>query len=489
MLASGEKPETRRSELSSRTVELCLPPLRGYQEPVLFSEARDDLTVSAPQLGKTFVGRVWLLSACWYGGASPIPWWWIAPTYEQARFGYLGFCDYARSAGILGDATTSPPLRARLVNGSMIEAKSWDSPEGLYGPPIRGGVVDEFGQLTRLAYSAVSSRRAETVSRGEGRLRYLGNVGEMGTIAEELWRLAESGAPGFACRRWTWRDRAEAHDCRCAEDAGQVIVSGGGLHLQGCPRGEYVEFIDRERSRMSGPQFRMLYEAEWVDWNDVPAYSFDRALHVTERADYQPGPCVDLSCDFNVDPMCWVLGQHTSREAWDFDEIAILGGATTEATCAELIARLPARKVQTVEIFGDASGNARSPKSHLTDYQIIARELSRAGIPFSMRVPAGNPAVSSRLNAVNGMLRSADGTTRYSVHPRCMTLINDFARVALKPGTRDIDKRNRKLTHASDAAGYRLVELFPVESAAGPGLTHAGVLGAALQQSEMMHQW
>jgi hypothetical protein len=37
----------------------------------------------------------------------------------------------------------------------------------------------------------------------------------------------------------------------------------------------------------------------------------------------------------------------------------------------------------------------------------------------------------------------------------------------LKPGTREIDKTNKALTHASDAAGYRLVRLYPIQEASG----------------------
>ena len=433
---------------------LSLPPLRDYQLPVLLSEATDDLTVSAPQIGKTFTGALFLLTAAWYGGKSPLPWWWMAPTYEQARHGYTMLCNFARSAEILSDATTAPPLKARLVNGALIEARSWDNAEGLYGPTIRGGVVDEFGQLTHPAYGAISSRRAETIARGEGKLRYLGNVGEMGGVAEVLWRRAEAREPGFAARRWTWRDRVAAHECSCG------VNGDPHKHNPECHRGRYLAFVDNERSRMSAPQFRQLYEAEWVDWNLLPAYLFDRAVHVTERASYQSNLPIDLSCDFNVDPLCWILGHHKGREAWAFDEIVIGGGATTTEACKEFLERFRDKKV-AIEVYGDASGNARTPKSHLTDYDII-RQVLGSRSPFAMHVPAANPPVTARLNAFNAKLHAADGTISYQVHPRCKTLIADLARVSLRAGTHEIDKRNRQLTHASDAEGYRIVTLFPV---------------------------
>ena len=55
---------------------------------------------------------------------------------------------------------------------------------------------------------------------------------------------------------------------------------------------------------------------------------------------------------------------------------------------------------------------------------------------------------------------------RHTMHPRCKTLIKDRARAKLLSGTSDLDKRNKHLTHASDADDYRLCELFPLEGTA-----------------------
>jgi len=47
------------------------------------------------------------------------------------------------------------------------------------------------------------------------------------------------------------------------------------------------------------------------------------------------------------------------------------------------------------------------------------------------------------------------------IHPRCSSMIEDLARVGFKPGTRQLDKSNPRLTHASDALGYCIVRLWP----------------------------
>jgi hypothetical protein len=419
-------------------------------------------------MGKTVTGEVWLLAAAI--SLPPLaPWWWCAPTYAQSQHGFLGLCNMAVDAGLLrpGDFTTRPPLEARLVTGARIQGRSWDNPDAMYGPTIMGAIVDEFGQLTWEAYGALSSRRAESITWGYCFYRYLGNVGEMGGPAEELWNLAESGAPGFASRRWTWKERAQAHQCPCGNGTQIPIALGHSEeHRNTCARGEYLGFIEREAARMSSPQFRQLYDAEWVDWNQLPAYGFDRGRHVQPHAD-DPSLDLDLSCDFNVDPMCWTIGQHKGLEAWEIDELVLEGGATTQAAADEFVRRYADPK-RNVEIYGDASGKARTTKSLNTDYEIIRTVLTPHFNEVRMSVPASNPGVGERLNAVNALLMPADGSApRYTVDPSCKTLINDLARVSLRPGTRDLDKRNKRLTHASDAAGYRLASLYPVQVPGG----------------------
>ena len=216
---------------------------------------------------------------------------------------------------------------------------------------------------------------------------------------------------------------------------------------------------------MSSVQFRALWEAEWLDYNELPVYEFDRAVHVTtEPVEYQRVLPLEVGCDFNVDPMAWVIGQHHQEHAWALEEISIPGGANTQDACNELIRRYPDGETDVV-IYGDASGSARKTSASQTDYDIIRSILGDYYRSLRLCVPKSNPAVGDRVNAVNALLKPAHGTPRYSVSPKCLGLIDDLARVSWKPGTRDIDKSDKTLTHFSDAEGYRLASLFPVVAA------------------------
>ena len=442
--------------------------LRPYQERVIKSRARDVVVISAPQLGKTELARIWLLYRAINHGPDNRPWWWTAPTYAQAKHGFNGIVRYAQQLGICESFTTSTPLVLRLTFGAVIEGRSWDSAPGLYGPTVLGGVADEFGWMTAVAYSALSSRRAETVTEGLGHFLWIGNVGNIGSEAQRLWDLADADSEGFDSFRWTWHDRAAAHVCSCGNGtATPCDIEHADEHSTHCRRGVYLRFIRSEQGRMSRAQFAQLYDAEWADFNDTPVYTFDRTVHVrAERAEFDPELPIELSCDFNVDPMAWTLGQHRGNDCWTFDEIIIPGGATTMQACDEFLRKHPDPRIDVV-VYGDRSGKSRDTRSKTTDYNQIREILGTHYYNFRMDVPDHNPPVMARVNAVNAKLRAADASVSMWIHPRCKTLINDRARVSWKPGTRDIHKptsgEGAKLTHASDADDYRWIRLFPVQ--------------------------
>ena len=74
-----------------------------------------------------------------------------------------------------------------------------------------------------------------------------------------------------------------------------------------------------------------------------------------------------------------------------------------------------------------------------------------------IRVKKMAPRVTDRLNSVNASFNTM------VVDPKCKHLIKDFEQVAVKEGTREINKTdNPNLTHMSDAIGYFIDYEFPV---------------------------
>lgn len=220
-----------------------LPPLRPYQLELLNDPARDVLTVSATQVGKTFALACWLLRQMWvYRG--PNPFWWCAPIYPQVEAGYRLVLHMADAAGIVKSKTVSPFPRISLVNGTSVEFRSWEREQNLMGTSIAGGVIDEAGLLNQEAQAAISTRRSSTL----GPLRYIGNPGVTAGPFRRLCALAESPDRDpaiFSMHKWTWQDKAKA--------------------LEPQQRREYEAFIRQEQLSLPEYEFRRLYEAEWTE--------------------------------------------------------------------------------------------------------------------------------------------------------------------------------------------------------------------------------
>jgi hypothetical protein len=201
---------------------------------------------------------------------------------------------------------------------------------------------------------------------------------------------------------------------------------------------------------------------EFVVFQGSVYYTFNRTKNAGdlahEVANYDPNLPICLCCDFNVDPMAWVLVQihivNGMKQIYVIDEIYIRDSNTVE-TCREFKTRYPNHNAGLV-LYGDATGRSRSTNSNVTNWMIIKDELGRYGV--SNKVPRSNPAERDRVNAVNGMMCNSKGNRRVQVNPKCKKLIADFEQVGFKEGTTQIDKtKNRMLTHPSDSFGY-LVE-------------------------------
>lgn len=184
------------------------------------------------------------------------------------------------------------------------------------------------------------------------------------------------------------------------------------------------------------------------------------------EVEFNPHYPLCLCCDFNVDPMSWVILQDYGDRVYVLEEISLPDATTLEAVeyfRRRLVPYLQAhRAMQTnqpmvLKMYGDASGTGRNTAGK-ADWALIKDNLrSEPGIHPEYNVPPGNPYVRDRVTAVNAMLCNAKGERRMLIHPRCKGVIKDLERVVWKVGTVDLDKRSDKtLTHLSDALGYEV---------------------------------
>lgn len=183
---------------------------------------------------------------------------------------------------------------------------------------------------------------------------------------------------------------------------------------------------------------------------------------------YQPDMDLHITCDFNVDPMAWVLAHKTDEKVFYFDEI-VMENTTTAKACDEFCYRYPNHKGKII-INGDASGDNRSCTSEFTNYVIIKKKLERFGYEnIEVKIKAFNPPIKNRIMAFNSKVRSADGEIKLFVDKKCEKLLYNIYNLRYKEGSSKIDlpsytqikqaKELKFLGHPMDAASY-LVEFY-----------------------------
>ena len=64
-----------------------------------------------------------------------------------------------------------------------------------------------------------------------------------------------------------------------------------------------------------------------------------------------------------------------------------------------------------------------------------------------------HPAIADRVNAVNRVLKSADGQVRLKIDESCRHIIKSLEQTMYKKGSREVDKSD-SVEHSADALGY-----------------------------------
>lgn len=224
----------------ARLRRLRLPDgLYPYQLRIVASRAKQTIVVSATQIGKTVAGCFWLIAQAWMRPGSL--WWWVAPTFHQADVGFDRLLTFVQSAAVYANHHRTK-RRIWLINGSLIECRSWEREETLGGPSIHGAVVDEGEHLTISARAKISARRSATL----GPLMFLGNASYGLSELWRIWKQAKADTTGrMRAISLTWKDRAEV--------------------LPPLERAEYEAFIADEANDLPREEHDRLYNAKFLE--------------------------------------------------------------------------------------------------------------------------------------------------------------------------------------------------------------------------------
>ena len=182
-------------------------------------------------------------------------------------------------------------------------------------------------------------------------------------------------------------------------------------------------------------------------------YAFKREKH-TGSCNYNPQLPLHIGFDFNTDPLCSVVCQQQYDGSIHVIKEVVLshqgdGDLPTQRMCDTIKHMFPNN---IYFAYPDATGAAKNSSARFSDISIIKRS------GYNVKVAHINPRVINRVNSVNNQLSK----NKIKIDKGCKALIKDFEQVVNKENTRDIDKSNPNLTHTSDAFGYLISWLYPI---------------------------
>ncbi len=204
---------------------------------------------------------------------------------------------------------------------------------------------------------------------------------------------------------------------------------------------------------------------------------FRKDLHVESKTfDWIPGLPAHLGADYNVAPMCWMVGQQVGDAFYVLDEVVIpdfgqVDGAMHAANAKGWnVETTPdgSKRSRVVVMHPDKSAKSRSTVGD-PEFYTMQQHAKALGWAYQGNSNGVNPPVTVRINLVSRMLLDAIGTTRLFIHPRCVRVIEDLERTGrLANGGYD-PGADGKRGHILDALGYVLYDLFPMNG----GVTYA----------------
>lgn len=395
--------------------------------------------------GKTWCGSLLgILLAKKYPGSRGLV---GAKEYELVRKTTLvAYLDHLENFGYKEDKDYTYNKVDKIIkfsNGSEILFSSLEDPEKFKSLNLHWAEIEEASQISDSSFKQLLGRLRNTY-RGKNwvdfRYRLFGHTNPQ----------AEKG--------WIWQRFVEH-----AKENYRLIIAPttNNIHL---PK----HFIESMKESFDEEYYKINVLGEFGDYSSglvVKGFSEENKL----KLKYNPNLPLHLTCDFNVDPMCWALAHKDEDNVYFFDEI-VIENTSTQQCIEEFIRRYPKHKSDII-INGDASGDNRSTQSEYTNYAIIKKALYNFGydkVKFKLR--DYNPPILSRISAFNARVKNSNNERHLFIDPRrCKWILYNIYNLSFKEGTSIVNvpthnqiKTNRDykfLEHPFDAISY-LVEYY-----------------------------
>jgi hypothetical protein len=414
--------------MSAPKVSLTLHP---KQMEVYQDHHRFRVVVAGRRWGKTALSKVLIIK---HAQKPRRKIWYVAPTYRMAK--QIMWTDLQEAIPKKWiKKINETEMKITLVNKTEISLKGADKADSLRGVGIDFLVLDEFQDMSEETWTQVLR---PTLADKQGHAIFIGTP----KAYNYLYELYKSGTRG----EYYKDDKGILRRNDWASWQFPTITSPF------IPESE----IQAAMNDMDPKSFAQEFMASFESMSGRVYYPFERREHVGEQYTFNPKLPIWVGMDFNIDPMSTVIFQKQDNgELWAVDEI-VLFGSNTEEICAELDKRYW-RHQKAVTIYPDPAGGQRQHARGETDMDILKEKGFK-----KQKYRRKHPFVADRVNAVNRLLRAANGTVKMRVNSKCRHFINALEQTIYKPGTRDVDK-SQGVEHSADAAGYCIELEFPVK--------------------------
>lgn len=177
--------------------------MTDYQREIMDCPQRFACIEASTKAGKTACMIVWLLEQALLCGPNQAVYW-VAPVFAQARIAFDRMRSQINNREFFKVNETR--LTLTLPHGSIIEFKSGDNPDTLYGNDCYAAVLDEASRMREASWVAIRS----TLTATNGKCKLIGNVRGRKNFFYKMAMRAKGGEPDYFYKKITAYDAVQA---------------------------------------------------------------------------------------------------------------------------------------------------------------------------------------------------------------------------------------------------------------------------------------
>jgi len=189
--------------MSHRTLNYIRPEMTDYQREIMDCPERFACIEASTKSGKTLCMVVWLLERALECKANQSVFW-VAPVFMQSKIAFDRMRNQISQRGFFKVNETRMSLT--LPHGAIIEFKSGDNADSLYGADCYAAVLDESSRMGEDVWVAIRS----TLTATNGPAKLIGNVRGRKNFFFKMAQKAKAGEQNYFYKKITCWDAVNA---------------------------------------------------------------------------------------------------------------------------------------------------------------------------------------------------------------------------------------------------------------------------------------